>query len=150
VKVKNSAPKPTPAAYAEFERQSKLQVPNAVRWFLENVVNGGWPEEEPELPINGLRGYERFIVHGLYGIGHPDDGYDMFRAIGWNSRKRLMHMWPIAFDPLGSKLYFIHSGPHAGQIRCMPVEYATDHDSEDSWFVVKDIVEMARMLQSQP
>jgi len=144
MKWDNCGPTLTDDALARFEAQSGRKVPNAIRWFLTNECNGGWPGGQYFLPVEDS-GEEYECLHGVYGIDDP--GHDLLSSIkSWPEYRK--EMWPIGYDDFSGKFVLMLEGPYRGQVRFMPRDYFVDPENNDHFFVAKNIKAFSEMLKN--
>jgi hypothetical protein len=122
----NQGPKLDEQHVRAYEATTGLKLPeDYVSFLLE--VNGGHPNGMYEFPITGLADSDYMDVHGLYGLNHPDEGYDLeanrrLRAEPvpeWlQSVSGTVPDWllPVGFDSLNDKICLAVSGPRYGQV----------------------------------
>jgi len=126
---------------AKFEREIGQKVPDDIRWFLTNVVNGGWPGgEDFYVRMDAPDGL--VDIHNIYGIDHPESHFDLLTTIR-QSPGLLPHTWPIGHDTGGDLFIYMVDGPFKGQVRHLELD---DDPDPEPCLVAKDIMEFARIL----
>jgi hypothetical protein len=142
----NVGPRPTAADFERFERLTGETVPTPVKWFLSNVVNGGY-NSRIEVPVHDYEDQgESATVHEMFGIGHHDRSKDMAKVWEDFPADRLRHAWPLGVDPSGSVFMLMRTGAHKGQVRFMIWDEYCDPEYKKTYLVANNIEEFARML----
>lgn len=149
MQLEDKGPVPTDSDFEAFRRQSGVRIPEPVRWFLTNFANGGFPSGEPELRVFGLYGDDTVVIHGLLGVNQPDAALNLISTLETEPRLRRLLFLPIAYDPLGGRLYYVLRGPQKGEIRYMPWDELTMPRNLKSYSIAKDIRSFAKMLAEQ-
>ena len=73
-------PKLTKGDVAAFEARIGQIVPDPICWFLLNLVNGGMPACEAVVQVHADPLQEVADVHGLYGIDHAVNSFNLLTA----------------------------------------------------------------------
>ena len=131
-----------------FEQKTGVQIPDALSWFLLNVINGGSPEPQIDLHVECAGVGNETILQGLYGISNAEQYYDLEWALGFDVVKRYLHTaFPIGYDPGDGQLVIATAGTHLGEVCYIPWEEVADPTSSFSLYpVTKDIRAFAELL----
>ena len=142
-------PKVTPSTLEIFEERFGWEIAPDLRWLLLNVVNGGSPSLRLIFPIEGLEGDDRMALHGVCGIGHPQDCYDLESSFE-EFRKVLPFVQPFAYDPLDGHLFVKTGLEPRGEICYMPWDQKDDPFPENLYRVAGSMGEFLQALREDP
>lgn len=103
VRLLESGPQLTPAQLDELERSYDVVLPEAYRDFL--LANNGGTPRPTRLPVVALNWRRHCDVHWFFGLGLPEDCYDL-RWIAEVAGEALDDgFWPIACDNTGNEYW---------------------------------------------
>src|ERR1700694_1550594 len=91
-------PKLTKGDVAAFEARIGQIVPDPICWFLLNLVNGGMPACEAVVQVHADPLQEVADVHGLYGIDHAVNSFNLLTAFEDLPVWRTDQGWPLGYD----------------------------------------------------
>jgi hypothetical protein len=143
---------PGPKITAESIRAAELAsgkgVPIEAQWLLANLANGGWPDREHLIRIDPPVKYR--MVHGLFGIDHPDANFDLVRRLQIPTLPWDKVAFPLGYDDWDGQYLLMLAGPNKGEVHFSPYEeYFYDRATQATHFVTEDIFKFAEILNGK-
>ena len=133
-----------------FGRELGMAIPEDVVWFLTEIGNGGRPDPEVVFDFVEDGRPEGAIVHGLLGINHPDQNYDLGSDLRSDVFSIIFNKaFPLGFDTGNNCFMYIFAGPDAGQVHFVAFdEFAVRDKSPRTWKICNSIQEFAAHIQA--
>lgn len=150
MRVENQGPSLTPKDIEAFESRTNVKVPADLVWFLTTIANGGYVEKHPVYSIEDPTGTEESDLHGLYGINHPANYYNLEEVLTYEFASRLSNTFLLGYDSGNSQIALITSGERVGEVVFIPWEVLCDTTVEPAmWRITSSLREFVKLV-SQP